>query len=144
MTELLEQLGNLKLVNQEEKKTVNGTEKIEHRNPFEFMKIDDNKFLNDIEGRSVCEKCRKSRKFFCYNCYVPVHGLENRLPKIQLPVQIDIIKHSKEIDGKSTAIHTAILAPDHVNIYTFPDIPDYSSADEETVSKMKPHNVHRY
>ncbi|XP_021924293.1 DTW domain-containing protein 1 isoform X3 [Zootermopsis nevadensis] len=44
-----------------------------------------------------------------------------------LPIKIDIIKHSREIDGKSTAVHAAVLAPDDVNIYTYPCIPDYGS-----------------
>lgn len=115
----------------------NGGEKIDHRNPFEFMKIDDNQFLNDINGRMACPKCSKSRKFFCYNCCVPVQGMEDRFPRVQLPVQIDIIKHKQEIDGKSTAIHAAILAPDNVNIYTYPDIPEYSSnAEDGTVSSF--------
>ncbi|KAJ0056553.1 hypothetical protein NL108_010364, partial [Boleophthalmus pectinirostris] len=42
-----------------------------------------------------------------------------------LPVKIDIIKHPNETDGKSTAIHAKILAPDDVNIYTYPCIPEY-------------------
>lgn len=116
-------------------KPLNTNQKFEHRNPFECMQIDDNSFLNAIDGRSPCAKCGKSRKFFCYTCYVAVGELESRLPKVQLPIQIDIIKHQREIDGKSTAIHAAILARDNVNIYTFPDIPDYSSADNDgTVS----------
>lgn len=44
----------------------------------------------------------------------------------QLPLQIDIIKHKHEIDGKSTAAHAAILAPDNVTVYEYPNIPDYS------------------
>lgn len=43
-----------------------------------------------------------------------------------MPLKIDIIKHRHEIDGKSTAGHAAILAPDDVKIYTYPDIPNYS------------------
>lgn len=43
-----------------------------------------------------------------------------------MPVKIDIIKHKHEIDGKSTAGHAAILAPDDVKIYTYPDIPNYT------------------
>lgn len=42
---------------------------------------------------------------------------------------MDIIKHKHEIDGKSTAIHGAILAPNDVKIYTYPDIPDYNDED---------------
>lgn len=111
-------------------------ESVEHRNPFEFMQIDNTEFLNTIDGRSACPKCSKSRKFFCYTCYVPVENVKARLPTVRLPVQIDIIKHQKETDGKSTAIHAAILAPENVNIYTFPDIPDYSTLEnDETVSE---------
>jgi hypothetical protein len=51
---------------------------------------------------------------------------------LQLPIKIDIIKHSREIAGKSTAVHAAILAPDYVNIYTYPCIPDYGS-DERVI-----------
>uniref|UniRef100_A0A182N4Q4 tRNA-uridine aminocarboxypropyltransferase 1 n=1 Tax=Anopheles dirus TaxID=7168 RepID=A0A182N4Q4_9DIPT len=86
-------------------------------------------FLMDVEGRSSCPVCGKSRKFFCYTCYVPVAGIESRVPRISLPVKIDIIKHKNEIDGKSTAVHAAILAPEDVKIYTYPDIPDYREED---------------
>ena len=36
------------------------------------------------------------------------------------------MKHPGEIEGKSTAVHAKLLAPDHVNIHIYPDIPDYS------------------
>lgn len=39
---------------------------------------------------------------------------------------MDIIKHVREIDGKSTAVHAKIIAPDDVNIYTYPDFPEWS------------------
>lgn len=45
----------------------------------------------------------------------------------QLPVKIDIIKHPNETDGKSTAIHAKILAPNDVTIYTYPCIPDFET-----------------
>uniref|UniRef100_A0A182XWQ6 tRNA-uridine aminocarboxypropyltransferase 1 n=1 Tax=Anopheles stephensi TaxID=30069 RepID=A0A182XWQ6_ANOST len=93
--------------------------------PFEGMDIADTGFLMDVEGRSCCPSCGKSRKFFCYTCYVPVGEIVARVPRLRLPVQIDVIKHRNEIDGKSTAVHAAILAPDDVKIYTYPNIPDY-------------------
>lgn len=43
----------------------------------------------------------------------------------QLPIKIDIIKHPNETDGKSTAVHAKILAPNDVTIYTYPCIPDF-------------------
>ncbi|XP_046393131.1 tRNA-uridine aminocarboxypropyltransferase 1 isoform X2 [Ischnura elegans] len=49
-----------------------------------------------------------------------------------LPIKIDIIKHSREIDGKSTSSHAAVLAPEDVTIYTYPCIPDYNP-DENVV-----------
>nr|CAD7424071.1 unnamed protein product [Timema monikensis] len=47
----------------------------------------------------------------------------------QLPIKIDIIKHCREIDGKSTAAHVALLAPDDVNVYIYPCIPDYDQSE---------------
>lgn len=45
----------------------------------------------------------------------------------QLPLKVDIIKHKHEIDGKSTAGHAAVLAPNDVSIYIYPDIPNYEN-----------------
>ncbi|GFS95829.1 DTW domain-containing protein 1, partial [Nephila pilipes] len=44
-----------------------------------------------------------------------------------LPVKIDIIKHPKEVDGKSTSAHAAVLAPDDIKIYNFPEFPSYEN-----------------
>ncbi|XP_037028911.1 tRNA-uridine aminocarboxypropyltransferase 1 [Bradysia coprophila] len=98
-------------------------------NPFAKLKILDNDFLNQIEDRFPCSKCRKSRKFFCYSCFVPVDRLANRLPNVEVPLFIDIIKHKNETEGKSTAAHAAILAPKYVTVYEYPTIPDYSKED---------------
>ncbi|KAL1490334.1 hypothetical protein ABEB36_013048 [Hypothenemus hampei] len=95
-------------------------------NPFEGFQIDDSSILNSIEGRHPCPQCGKSRKLFCYTCFVLISPLEGKLPHVKLPLKIDIIKHKQEIDGKSTASHAALLASDDVKVYTYPDIPDYS------------------
>ena len=42
-----------------------------------------------------------------------------------------MVKHHAEVDGKSTAVHAAIIAPTSVTIHTYPDIPDYDP--EQTV-----------
>jgi len=52
----------------------------------------------------------------------------------QLPFKVDIIKHPYEVDGKSTAVHAAILAPHNVTVYQFPDIPDYTNQSKVTVT----------
>lgn len=41
----------------------------------------------------------------------------------QLPIKVDIIKDPREIEGKSTAVHAAVLAPQDVKIYIYPDFP---------------------
>lgn len=70
-------------------------------------------------GRSRCLKCGGSRMFYCYTCCVPVENVPTELiPLVQLPLKIDIIKHPNETDGKSTAVHAKLLAPDSVSIYT--------------------------
>lgn len=61
-----------------------------HRDPFKSMKIGDNSFLDGIDGRSPCMKCYKSRKFFCYTCYVPTESLATRLPKVKVNIALII------------------------------------------------------
>ncbi|XP_076983957.1 tRNA-uridine aminocarboxypropyltransferase 1 [Tamandua tetradactyla] len=83
-------------------------------------------------GRSKCLKCGGSRMFYCYTCYVPVENVPiEKIPLVKLPLKIDIIKHPNETDGKSTAIHAKLLAPEFVNIYTYPCIPVYEEKDHE-------------
>ncbi|XP_040824971.1 tRNA-uridine aminocarboxypropyltransferase 1 isoform X2 [Ochotona curzoniae] len=83
-------------------------------------------------GRSKCLQCGGSRMFYCYTCYVPVENVPTeQIPLVKLPLKIDIIKHPNETDGKSTAIHAKLLAPDFVNIYTYPCIPEYEEQDHE-------------
>uniref|UniRef100_A0A1B6CI90 tRNA-uridine aminocarboxypropyltransferase 1 n=1 Tax=Clastoptera arizonana TaxID=38151 RepID=A0A1B6CI90_9HEMI len=102
-------------------------------NPFDGLKISEKwKKLEEINNRSTCKNCKKSRKYFCYTCYKPVPDLEKFVPKVKLPLKIDIIKHCRERSGKSTATHAAVLAPDDVTIYTYPNIPEYGK-DEKVV-----------
>ncbi|XP_012143570.2 tRNA-uridine aminocarboxypropyltransferase 1 [Megachile rotundata] len=106
-------------------------QKVIDRAPFRHLKITDAGILDTIEGRKICERCYRSRKFFCYSCYLPVIS-EKYFPRIKLPIKIDIIKHAREIDGKSTAIHAVILAPEDVRIFTYPDFPEIEDK-EKTV-----------
>ena len=43
----------------------------------------------------------------------------------QLPVAVEIVKHPGETNGKSTAVHAAVLAPDDVTLRTYPDVGNY-------------------
>lgn len=102
-------------------------------NPFSDLRIDAQAFLDAMDGRILCPKCGKSRKYFCYTCYVPVQGIEDRIPKVKLPFKVDIIKHPSECDGKSTSAHAGVIAPDDVTIYTYPCIPDFPEPDRVVV-----------
>ncbi|XP_047741730.1 tRNA-uridine aminocarboxypropyltransferase 1 isoform X2 [Hyalella azteca] len=100
---------------------------------FDEFRIDDARFLEECEGRSRCCQCGQSRKYFCYTCCLPLERFRDRVPKVQLPFAVDIVKDAREIAGKSTAVHAPILAPGHVKLYTYPDIPEYSDASERVV-----------
>lgn len=94
--------------------------------PFKLFSIsDDWSKLLEKDERDVCPKCSKSRMYFCYTCYIPMNDFKSITPKVKLPLSLDIIKHPKEIDGKSTAVHAAIISPEDVNIYIYPSIPNY-------------------
>lgn len=105
-------------------------------NPFAGLKISDYSILDSIQDRSLCCKCNKSRKYFCYMCCIPVKQLENKIPQLRLPIKIDIIKHKNEIDGKSTSCHAALIAPQDVRITTYPCVPEYK--DDEKVVLIYP------
>ncbi|KPI93408.1 DTW domain-containing protein 1 [Papilio xuthus] len=102
-------------------------------NPFDGLIIENTEILDNVESRSACTICGKSRMYFCYTCFVPVSQLASRIPICALPIKIDIIKHRREIDGKSTAAHAAVLAPGQVRVFTYPEIPEYDIKNGRTV-----------
>ncbi|ESN92805.1 hypothetical protein HELRODRAFT_108178 [Helobdella robusta] len=93
--------------------------------PFPDLNVSDFGFLNDITTRQMCSYCGKSRMYYCYTCFKPLATLQDKMPDVQLPFYVDIIKHPGEICGKSTSVHAAILSPRHVNIHIYPNIPQY-------------------
>lgn len=52
--------------------------------PFADYKISSSAFLDKLEGRATCEGCGKSRKFFCYTCYLPVAEIKGLIPHVQV------------------------------------------------------------
>ncbi|KAF0308472.1 DTW domain-containing protein 1 [Amphibalanus amphitrite] len=99
--------------------------------PFKHLNISSAEVLERLTGRSPCPKCHKSRMYFCYNCLVPVDALTGKIPHVRLPVEVEIVKHPGETNGKSTAVHAAVLAPDDVTLRTYPDVGSYDP--DETV-----------
>ncbi|KAI8063896.1 DTW domain-containing protein [Gongronella butleri] len=93
--------------------------------PLEDLQISDDSVLAQTAERTMCPNCAKTVKYFCYRCF-EVYGVDRAaLPTVHLPVPLDVIKHENELDGKSTAVHARILAPDDVQLYTHGNIPEY-------------------
>ncbi|KAG2171658.1 hypothetical protein INT43_008038 [Umbelopsis isabellina] len=97
---------------------------------FDDLKIQDDSILHEHSDREVCPKCQKSAMYFCYRCFTPSTASAGHVPRLDLPVPMDIIKHEKELDGKSTAAHARVIAPSDVNIYGWQEIPEYENPDQ--------------
>ncbi len=97
------------------------------RNPFaDLTGLSDTAALDAVTERSPCPACSASRMYFCYTCHVAVPNAAAAIPVVRrLPIKVDIVKHRSEVDGKSTAVHAAVVCPDQVRLFTYPDIPDY-------------------
>ena len=77
----------------------------------------------DQKGRQICPQCKKSMKYFCYQCRIPL--IEN-IPKIDLPIDCEIIHHPTEKVSKSTALSATLLS-DSCHWIEFPsDLPNYN------------------
>lgn len=112
------------------------TASVASEDPLQNLRLASQEVLHKAQrsGRSRCLQCGGSRMFYCYTCYVPVENVPTeQIPLVQLPLKIDIIKHPNETDGKSTAVHAKLLAPNSVSIYTYPCIPEYEGKDHEVV-----------
>ena len=53
-------------------------------NPFNDLKISDSSFLDQIAGRTECPKCGRTRKYYCYTCYVPMTCIKDSVPKVSV------------------------------------------------------------
>ena len=42
------------------------------------------KLLANVTERVLCPKCSRSRKFFCYRCYIPMPKVEDIVPRIEV------------------------------------------------------------
>uniref|UniRef100_S4RSJ8 tRNA-uridine aminocarboxypropyltransferase 1 n=1 Tax=Petromyzon marinus TaxID=7757 RepID=S4RSJ8_PETMA len=108
---------------------------------FKHLRMASQTVLEELmkRGRSKCPKCQASRMFYCYTCFSLLEGIsEERVPRVKLPLKVDIIKHSCETDGKSTAVHACILAPDDVTMYTYPCFPEYDKNEKSQVLLVFP------
>ena len=71
-------------------------------NKLNLHSFDCLKALNE-QGRGQCPKCKAKRKFYCYDCILPVND-PAELPRLKLPVDVTVIRHPKEKRSKSSII----------------------------------------
>ncbi|KAK6026839.1 DTW domain protein [Ostertagia ostertagi] len=87
-----------------------------------------------IEGlaKTKCLGCGKRRMYFCYDCRVLLPGVYS--PQVELPCDVDIVKHPMEKNSKSTAVHCKIVAPEQTRIFDVPNVYDYAA--EEAINEQ--------
>lgn len=92
---------------------------------MEVAARDDPKATLRAWTRQPCPSCKRSYKFFCPICFVPLGAPEGvTVPSLALPVQIHVWFQDKI--KKSTAPHAKVLAPKDVQIIPFPITEDNS------------------
>ncbi|KAF9126273.1 DTW domain-containing protein 1 [Mortierella sp. 14UC] len=99
-----------------------------YTSPFSQFNISPTDVLDTIE-KAHCPDCNRNVRYFCNRCLKLVECPEGAVPQLKLPIKLDVIKHEQERDGKSTALHAKILAPDHVEVYAWKDMPKYENVD---------------
>ncbi|KAF9271960.1 DTW domain-containing protein 1 [Mortierella alpina] len=109
------------------KTTATGGNK-KYTSPFAQFNISSTDVLDTIEKKH-CPTCNKNVRYFCNKCLHLVNCPEGAVPQLKLPIKLDIIKHEQERDGKSTALHAKILAPQDVEVYAFKEMPKYENVD---------------
>jgi hypothetical protein len=58
---------------------------------LERLKLASFDALNELSGnRRDCPKCFQSRKYFCYDCYIPLNDDLSKVPRIQLPIDVTV------------------------------------------------------
>ncbi|RHY84927.1 hypothetical protein DYB26_006501 [Aphanomyces astaci] len=78
-----------------------------------------NAALTEEWKREECPGCKKSSKYYCVNCYVPIGAPSTVLvPRVRLPLRVDILFQDKI--KKSTAPHGKVVAPDDISIIPYP------------------------
>ncbi|KAG0317044.1 hypothetical protein BG000_004656, partial [Podila horticola] len=98
--------------------------------PFSDFQISDASVLDQVP-KAHCPKCHRNSRYFCYKCLDLVGDFPSGsvVPQLKLPIRLDIIRHEQERDGKSTALHAAVLAPRDVTVYEWTQMPQYEDVD---------------
>ncbi|PAV63051.1 hypothetical protein WR25_09086 [Diploscapter pachys] len=101
----------------------------------EDLKLSSYEHIKGLQ-KQICDRCKKSRMYYCYDCRIPLPGVFT--PNVKLPCDIDVVKHKGERDSKSTALHCKIAAPEQTRVFDCHPyrngsevVQEYSEDDEE-------------
>ena len=81
---------------------------MENTNLFERLLLDSFDPLVSAE-RVKCPNCDSFRKYYCYDCLVP---LVSNFPQITLPIPATVLKCKKEPRSKSSVMVLKVLCPE--------------------------------
>lgn len=88
--------------------------------PFADLKLASFEPLHNLDARTTCPKCLLKRKFFCYDCHLPMDREPSHTPHLKLPIICDVVHYETEAQSKSTAVHAKVVAYESVKVHRFP------------------------
>jgi hypothetical protein len=80
------------------------------------------RLLRQVTAKVACPTCGKKRLYVCYDCLVVCHP-EVHPPPLALPIDVTVVYHPGEHHSKSTSLPVSTIAPNHIRIVRYPDIP---------------------
>ncbi len=96
--------------------------------------------LSSAGSRVKCPKCNAQRKYYCYDCVIPLEHEPPR-PKHRLPVEFHIIRHASEKTSKSSIIPLKLSYPDDVFLYTFKQPNRFDDTSTVTMEPQLPEKI---
>ncbi|KAF4679705.1 DTW domain-containing protein 1 [Perkinsus olseni] len=79
--------------------------------------------LESESSRKECPKCGRRRKFYCYECAIPVEGWDG-VPYVRPPFDIHLVRHPTEKASKSSVIPLQLICnPDREPGEGAPEVP---------------------
>lgn len=99
------------------------------KDPFANFKFSMDPGSLDAWPRVACSGCGKRFKIYCPICRrvcPPPSASAPVLPRVQLPMRVEIVLHRQENIRKSTSIHLFLVSPGQCAVHKYPEeLPDF-------------------
>lgn len=96
--------------------------------------------LSGCSKRVACPKCNCLRKYYCYDCVLPLEH-DPPQPVHRLPVEFHIIRHASEKPSKSSIIPLKLTYPDDVFLYKFTQPDRFDEASTASLDPQLPDDI---